>query len=156
MIGRTTPSMWGNQPSLGWPGFWDLSTTANCKKNQHCDYMTTRPVQLPRILVWYYQMLPGSQLTRLDIFHVSWAHVICCQVLKSSWYRTIISAYFYFVYSSAQLKEKTFQQIEEVNKSFTAVHDILSVKTKSQGVPDSKSMSTKMQARVKVSKYLCT
>lgn len=45
-----------------------------------------------------------------------------------------------------QLKEKTLQQIEEVNKSFTAVHN----RTQRE------SVSTEMLANVKVCTLLCT
>ncbi|XP_022804453.1 uncharacterized protein LOC111341727 isoform X2 [Stylophora pistillata] len=46
-----------------------------------------------------------------------------------------------------QLKEKTFQQIEEVNKSFTAaVHNITSIKSRAQR----ESVSTEMQANLKM------
>ena len=53
----------------------------------------------------------------------------------------IISRFF------TQLKEKTFQQIEEVNKSFTAaVHNITSIKSRAKR----ESVSTEMQANLKV------
>ena len=45
-----------------------------------------------------------------------------------------------------QLKEKTLQQIEEVNKSFTAVHNITSIKSRTQR----ESVSTETLANVKV------
>ena len=51
-----------------------------------------------------------------------------------------------------QLKEKTLQQIEEVNKSFTAVHNITSIKSRTQR----ESVSTEMLANVKVCTLLCT
>ncbi|KAL9975142.1 hypothetical protein ACROYT_G012264 [Oculina patagonica] len=50
-----------------------------------------------------------------------------------------------------KLKERTFQQIEEVNKTFTAVHDTLLVR-KSQDTPDSKVTGTEKQACIKVNK----
>lgn len=49
-----------------------------------------------------------------------------------------------------QLKERTFQQIEEVNKNFTAIHDTLIIRDKSQGTPDSEVTRTEKQACVKV------
>ncbi|CAH3154336.1 unnamed protein product [Pocillopora meandrina] len=49
--------------------------------------------------------------------------------------------------SNKQLKEKTLQQIEEVNKSFTAVHNITSIKSRTQR----ESVSTETLANVKVS-----
>ena len=49
-----------------------------------------------------------------------------------------------------QLKERTFQQIEEVNKSFTAVHDTLLIKDKSPGMNNSKDRTTEQQSRDKV------
>ena len=51
-----------------------------------------------------------------------------------------------------QLKEKTLQQIEEVNKSFTAVHNITSIKSRTQR----ESVSTERLAHVKVCTLLCT
>ena len=51
-----------------------------------------------------------------------------------------------------QLKEKTLQQIEEVNKSFTAVHNITSIKSRTQR----ESVSTEMLVNVKVCTLLCT
>lgn len=50
-----------------------------------------------------------------------------------------------------QLKEKTLQQIEEVNKSFTAVHNITSIKSRTQR----ESVSTETLAHVKVCTLLC-
>ena len=49
-----------------------------------------------------------------------------------------------------QLKERTFQQIEEVNKRFTAVHDTLLIKAKSPGATDSKVRNTQRQSCNKV------
>lgn len=51
-----------------------------------------------------------------------------------------------------KLKERTFQQIEEVNKSFTAVHDTLLIKDKSPGVNNSKDRTTQQQSRDKTNK----
>ena len=51
-----------------------------------------------------------------------------------------------------QLKVKTLQQIEEVNKSFTAVHNITSIKSRTQR----ESVSTEMLVNVKVCTLLCT
>lgn len=54
------------------------------------------------------------------------------------------------VHYSVQLKERTFQQIEEVNKSFMAVHNTLLIKTKSPHVTDSKVRTTEQQSCDKV------
>jgi len=59
-----------------------------------------------------------------------------------------------------QLKERTLQQIEEVNKRFTAVHDTLLIKAKSPDATDSKVRKTQQQSSDKVkmikkSKFFC-
>jgi len=51
-----------------------------------------------------------------------------------------------------QLKERTLQQIEEVNKRFTAVHDTLLIKAKSPDVTDSKIRKTQQQSCDKINK----
>ncbi|XP_020609743.1 uncharacterized protein LOC110048297 [Orbicella faveolata] len=51
-----------------------------------------------------------------------------------------------------KLKEKTFQQIEEINKSFTAVHNTLLIEAKSPGVTDSKVKMTEQQSCDKINK----
>ena len=55
--------------------------------------------------------------------------------------------------SSMQLKERTIQQIEEVNKNFTAVYDTLLIKNKSQGTSDSKVTATERHTFIKVNIY---